>query len=172
VIAVSAVDAIAAETFGRAGAVAAERIQRLSDVRATPGAQAADLPNWYGRAGGPWRRGCQRPENGVALRQPVARSRSGRHAMPAAGCASRWERVRPTHRRDRPPNRICPVTTSSFPQSACDLEAGARRRRANQGRECRCACSTRTHWIVSGNSCIPAWSSRCSRPLRVTRARC
>ena len=53
-IAVSAVGAIAAETFGRAGGtVGAERIQRLSAVKATPGARAADLPNWYGRAGGP-----------------------------------------------------------------------------------------------------------------------
>jgi hypothetical protein len=54
VVALSAVGAIAAETFGRAGgAVDAQCIQRLSDLKPMPGAQAADLPNWYGRAGGP-----------------------------------------------------------------------------------------------------------------------
>jgi hypothetical protein len=53
-IALTAVGAIAAETFGRAGgAVGAERVQQLAAVKATRGGQTPDLSNWYGRAGGP-----------------------------------------------------------------------------------------------------------------------
>jgi hypothetical protein len=54
VAALSAVGAIAEETYGRAGgAVGAERIQQLSSVHTVRAGQSVNLANWYGRAGGP-----------------------------------------------------------------------------------------------------------------------
>ena len=53
-IALCAMGAIAAETFGRAGgAVGAERVQQLAAVKAPHRDQTAAPSNWYGRAGGP-----------------------------------------------------------------------------------------------------------------------
>ncbi len=53
-IALAAMGAIAAETFGRAGGVVgAERMQQLAAVKATHRDQTPELSDWYGRAGGP-----------------------------------------------------------------------------------------------------------------------
>lgn len=50
----SAVGAIAAETYGRAGGtVGADRIQQISSMHSTRPDASVNLANWYGRAGGP-----------------------------------------------------------------------------------------------------------------------
>jgi hypothetical protein len=50
----SAVGAIAAETYGRAGGtVGADRIQQMSSAHSTRPGESVNLANWYGRAGGP-----------------------------------------------------------------------------------------------------------------------
>jgi hypothetical protein len=53
-IALCAMGAIAAETFGRAGgAVGTERVQQLAVVKAPQRDTTPAPSNWYGRAGGP-----------------------------------------------------------------------------------------------------------------------
>jgi hypothetical protein len=91
VIALSAMGAIAAETFGRAGGtVGAERIQQLAAVKATPGDHTAVPPNWYGRAGGPIgveaAAGARQPKAYAAsqIKMPVVFGRAG-VALPFGG---------------------------------------------------------------------------------------
>ena len=53
-VTLSAVGAIAAETYGRAGGtVGADRIQQISSMKTSRPDQTVDLSKWYGRAGGP-----------------------------------------------------------------------------------------------------------------------
>jgi hypothetical protein len=89
--ALSAVGAIAEETYGRAGGtVGVERIQQLSSVQSVHAGRTVNLANWYGRAGGPIgtdrTRGVNEPKAYAAVqtRTPVVFGRAG-VALPFGG---------------------------------------------------------------------------------------